>query len=115
MTIDQMTPFIDESKFKSLLREFQKEGWTKKGKVLHQNFIDYLETIEGIFYETNYTSLSSFDLETTVWSITKYNVPKSRRGHLKRYRGYNVLIIVLSKFSGYKRVIGCFPLTMINE
>jgi len=111
---EELKPFIDESKFKKLLEEFRKEGWTKKGRIYYNKFEKYIESVEGIIYDTNYLNLDSFDLETTVYSSSIYNVPSSRRGHLKRYRNYKVLIMVLGCHQ-YKRTIGCFPLNKIND
>jgi hypothetical protein len=34
--IEEFKPFIDDSKFKKLLHEFHREGWTNKGKILHK-------------------------------------------------------------------------------
>jgi|TARA_B110000091_G_C13726712_1_gene437186 hypothetical protein len=112
--IEEFKPFIDDSKFKKLLHEFHREGWTNKGKILHKKFRDYLESVEGITYEISYSNLIFLNLETHVWSTTKYDVPKSRRGHLKRYREHRVLIIVLNQPSSNKRTIGCFPINKIN-
>ena len=113
--IEEFKPFINESNFEKLFHEFRIEGWTNKGKILHKNFRDYLDSVEGVIYEISYSNLVSLNLETHVWSRTKYDVPKSKRGHLKRYRGQQVLIIILNQPSGHKRTIGCFPINKIND
>ena len=108
-------PLIDESKFKKLIKDFFNEGWTKKGKILHERLINYLESIEGVTYNISYTKMGSLGLQRQVWSRTKYDVPMSKRGHLKKYRGYKVLILVLNQPNGYKRTIGCYPIRKIND
>ena len=108
-------PIIDENEFYRLFNDFHKEGWTKKGRVKHSKLREYLLTIEGVIYTTDYLSLSSFNLNTRVWSTTKFDVPLNRRGYLKKYRGYQVLIVVLNQNSGYKREIGCFPIIKTDE
>ena len=111
----ELKPFIDESKFNKLLKNFFKEGWTKKGQILHKRLIGYLESIEGVSYEISYTNMENLGVQRYVWSQTKYNVPMSKRGHLKKYRGYKVLILVLNQPNGYKRTIGCYPLKRKND
>lgn len=91
----------------------------KKG---HQDSLNKVEDLKftlkrrdkQIDDEISYSNLIFLNLETHVWSTTKYDAPKSRRGHLKRYREHRVLIIVLNQPSSNKRTIGCFPINKIN-
>ena len=115
MMNEDFKSFIDESTFYGLLNDFRREGWTKKGKEKHSKLREYLLTIEGVIYTTDYLTLSSFNLNTRVWSTTKFDVPLNRRGYLKKYRGYQVLIVVLNQNLGYKREIGCFPIIKTDE
>ena len=107
--------FIDVSKTMKLLEEFHTEGWTKKGHLLHKKLMKYLNSIEGLTYDISYTNMKTLGIPIHVWSTVKYNVPQSKKGHLKKYRGHEVLIIVLNQPNGFKRTIGCYPIKEINE
>ncbi len=66
---EEFKTFIDESKFKKLLHELHREGWTNKGEIVHKKFRDYLDSVEGITYEISYSNLIFLNLETfTNWS-----------------------------------------------
>jgi len=107
-------PLINKKVFYSILEEFREKGWTTEGKAILEKLHEYLNNHEGVIYDTNYANVDALGINRQVWSTGEFIVPDSRRGHLKKYRGYKVLIVVLHQPDGYKRTIGCYPIEKVN-
>ena len=107
----QLKKFIDYDEFNKKFQKFNFEtGWTKEKRKLHNDLLLYLDSFESITYEASYTSLPVPDMSNLVWTEAYYEVPMNKRGHLKKYRGYTVLILILNRPSSYNRTIGCYPI-----
>ena len=117
-----MKKLINESEFNEKLNLFLKESdieLCKKNKV---KFFKYIKTKEHIVYEVSWLNVPVEGMRTNVWTSLKFEVPINKRGHLKVYRGFEVLILNLprtnfySRRNGYKRTLGVFPLKkVVNE
>ena len=117
-----MKKLIIESEFNEKLNLFVKESDIELYKKNKEKFLKYIQTKEHIVYEVSWLNVPIEGMKTNVWTILKFVVPHNKKGHLKNYRGYEVLILNLPRTkhyhttNGFKRTLGVFPLKkIINE
>ena len=102
-----MKPKLDYIQFELYFKKFNSiPTWTKEKFNERKIMFDFLKLHENIVYHTNKTNI---EFNKSVWSYNKSEVSKTKRGHLKKYRGMVVLYFIISS-SQYKRELMCFPL-----
>ena len=117
-----MKKLINESEFIEKLNLFVKELDIDLCRKNKEKFIKYIQSKEHIVYDVSWLNTPIDGMRTNVWTFLKFQVPNNKKGHLKIYRGYEVLILNLprtkyfNRTSGFKRKLGVFPLKkIVNE